>query len=163
LRVAALSGILMSAAAAQVGLPELQLSDVELKNINAYAGMIRADLRKERRAIIGDSIGLAPALKDKFWAVYDRYEKDVQAVWDLRLANTKKYADHHDRMTDALADEMAKTFLKNEARLNELRSRYYAEFKAAVGPGLAARFLHVEGVLARVTELQMLAVVPLVP
>jgi len=167
LRLAVFGGLLATPALPQVGLPDLQLSEVEAKNINAYAGMIRADLRKDKRAAIGDSVGLDPALKDKFWAVYDRYEKDYKALWDVRLANTKKYAekysDSKQPMSEAAADALAREFLKNETRMSELRSKYYAEFKAAVGPRVAVRFLHVEGVFDRIVELQMLAIVPMVP
>jgi hypothetical protein len=166
-RVAALSVSLIIGASAQVGLPELQLSEVEAKNINAYAGMIRADLRKDKRAAIADSVGLSPTLTDKFWAVYDRYEQEYKALWDLRLANTQKYADKQadskGPLTDAAADALAREFLKNDARMTELRSKYYGEFKTAVGPRLAMRFLHVESVFDRIVELQLLAIVPMVP
>ena len=166
-RFAAIGALLTAPAWPQVGLPDLQVSEVEAKNINAYAGMIRADLRKDKRAAIGDSVGVDPALKEKFWAVYDRYEKDYKALWDVRLANTKKYAEKYgdtkEPMSDAAADALAREFLKNEARMSELRSKYYAEFKAALGPRVAARFLHVEGVFDRIVELQILAIVPMVP
>ncbi len=160
---AAAGALLTGTLLAQVGAPELSLSEVELKNLNQYAGMMRGALQKDKRATIGDSIGLDPANKDKFWAVYDRYEKEFKALWDVRLANTKKYADSGERMTDASVDAMAKEFLKNDARMTAIRAKYYREFKSAVGPKLAARFLHVESVLDRIVELQVLAIVPLVP
>ena len=167
LRTAALNAVFVCVAWPQAGLPELQLSEVEAKNINAYAGMIRADLRKDKRAAIADSIGLSPAVKDKFWAVYDRYEKEYKALWDIRLANTKKYADQQADskapMSDSAVDSLAREFLKNDARMTEMRSKYYTEFKAAVGPRLATRFLHVESVFDRIVELQVLAIVPMVP
>jgi hypothetical protein len=167
LQIAVLGVLPIGHASPQTGLPELQLSEVEAKNINAYAGMIRADLRKDKRAAIGDSVGLDPAVKDKFWAVYDRYEKEYKALWDVRLANTKKYADKYadskEPMSDAAADSLAREFLKNDARMTELRSKYYTEFKAAVGARPAARFLHVESVFDRIIELQVLAIVPLAP
>jgi hypothetical protein len=62
-----------------------------------------------------------------------------------------------------VADELAQTLLKNDQILDSLRSKYYARFKAAVGTRLAARFLHVESALDRVIELQVLAILPLVP
>jgi hypothetical protein len=52
---------------------------------------------------------------------------------------------------------------KNDHVIEALRSKYYAGFKAAVGARLAARFLHVESALDRLVELQVLALLPLVP
>ena len=167
LRIGAFSCLLIVPAMPQNASSEPQWSNVEARNIESYGRLIRADLRKEKRAAIGDSVGLDAASKDKFWAVYDRYEKEYKAVWDVRLANTQKYAekyaDSKEPMSDAAADSLALGFLKNDARTAELRSKYYAEFKAAVGARLAARFLHAEGVFDRMVELQILAIVPMVP
>jgi len=142
---------------------QVPFSDIELKNINAYADMIRKDLRSEKRAVIRDSIGLDAAQEPKFWAVYDEYEKEFKALWDRRLANTKRYADHYEKMTDAVADQLALAFLKNDEFADALRAKYYARLKDAVGARLAARFLHVESSLDRLLELQVLAQIPLVP
>jgi hypothetical protein len=139
----------------------LTFSALELKNISAYADLVRKDLRAEKRTLIAESVDLTPEQTLTFWAVYDRYEQEFAALWDLRLANTKKYADHYEHMTDRIAEELAKTMLDNDSRLVALRSKYYAQFKAAVGPRLAARFLHVEGALDRLVELQLLAQLPL--
>jgi hypothetical protein len=166
-RIAALAVLLASSASAQASVPDLKLSDVELKNLDGYTRMIRTDMRSEKRAAIGDSLGLRPDVKDKFWAVYDRFEKEYAAVWDVRIANTKKYAgataDPKAVMNDAAADALAREFLKNDARMTALRAKYYGEFKAAVGAKVAARFLHVESVFDRIVELQVLAVVPMIP
>jgi hypothetical protein len=167
LRTGALSILLIGPASSQNAPTGPQWSDVEARNIESYSRLIRADLRKEKRSAIGDSVGLDAASKDKFWAVYDRYEKEYKALWDVRLANTQKYAekyaDSKEPMSDAAADSLARGFLANDARMAELRSKYYAEFKAAVGARLAARFLHAESVFDRMIELQILAVVPMIP
>ncbi len=141
----------------------MKFSDVELKNLNAWAEMSRKDLRAEKRAVIADSIGLDPKQNAAFWAVYDEYEKEFKLLWDRRLANTKKYADEYDSMTDAAADQVARASLKNEQLAGALRAKYYTRFRAAVGARMAARFLHVESALDRLVELQMLAALPLVP
>ena len=142
---------------------QASFSDLEVKNLGVWAAMSRKDLRAEKRAIIADSIGLDPKLETRFWAVYDKYESEFKALWDQRLANTKKYAARYENMTDAIADEMAQTLLKNDRTCDSLKLKYYARFKAAVGARLATRFLHVESALDRLIELQVLAILPLVP
>ena len=106
-----------------------------MKNLGVWAAMSRKDLRAEKRAIIADSIGLDPKLETRFWAVYDQYESEFKALWDQRLANTKKYAARYENMTDAIADEMARTLLKNDRTCDSLKLKYYARFKAAVVRG----------------------------
>jgi hypothetical protein len=145
------------------GFAQMIFSDLELKNIGAYAALVRKDLRAEKRTLIAESVGLKPEESATFWPVYDRYEKELAALWDLRIANTKTYAEQYGHMTDATADRMARTLLKNDSRLGALRSKYYQRFKAAVGPRVAVRFLHVESALDRLVELQLLAQLPLLP
>jgi hypothetical protein len=159
--VRALVAISCGTLLAGIASAQLTFSALELKNISAYADLVRKDLRAEKRTLVAESLDLTPEQTPKFWAVYDGYEKAFAALWDLRLANTKKYAENYEHMTDRVADELARTLLENDSRLGALRSKYYAQFKAAVGPRLAARFLHVVGALDRLVELQFLAQLPL--
>lgn len=81
----------------------------EQAQVKAYADMLRKDIRKDANAIIDQAMSLEPEQKTKFWGVYAGYQKEVKGLWDQRGANIKKYADNYDKMTDAVADELANT------------------------------------------------------
>jgi len=133
----------------------------EEAQVKAYVDMLRKDVRKDSQAIVDQAMGLEPAQKAKFWGVYDGYQKEVTTLWDQRIANIKKYADSYDKMTDAIADQLAASALANEAQQTAIRKKYFGLMKAAVGSKSAARFLQVENMLGQIISLQIHSEIPL--
>jgi hypothetical protein len=153
------TGLLFSAAAfAQA--PSGEVSEKQLKQ---YAEMIRKDIRTEKQSVVDQAMGLEAGDKTKFWGIYEKYQKELSALWDQRLANVKKYAENYDKMTDAAADQLATAAMKNEQAGTALRARYYQQFKTAMGPKVAARFLQVETMLTSIGSLQLMSELPLMP
>ncbi len=139
---------------------EPKVRDEQLK---AYIDMMRKDLRTERQAYVDQAMGLEAAEKAKFWTVYDKYQGETKALVDQRLANIGKYADNFDKITDAIADEIAVKSLDIESQRTSIRKRYYGQMKTALGARIAARFLQMEVMLDDLIELQIGAAIPLIP
>ena len=59
---------------------------------------MRKDLRTQKQSLIDEAMGLDAAEKAKFWTVYQSFQKELDAIWDVRLANVKKYAENFDSM-----------------------------------------------------------------
>ena len=127
----------------------------------AYADLMRKNLRTEKQSIVDAAMELEAADKAKFWAVYEKYQTELNGIWDQRLANIKKYAENYDKMTDAVADQLAITALNIEDQNRALRRKYYAQFKAAMSARVAARFLQVESALGHLIDLQVASQIPL--
>jgi hypothetical protein len=132
------------------------------KNSQAYADLLRKDLRTQKQSLVDQAMGLEAAQKSQFWTIYDGYQKELNAVWDQRVANIKKYADNFDKMTDQIADELANTMLNIEGQRTALRKKYYAEFKAKMGARVAARFLQAEATIGALLELQIATQLPII-
>src|SRR4051794_19501969 len=121
----------------------------------------RKDLRTEKQSLIDEAMALDAADKAKFWNIYQGFQKDLDAIWDVRLGNVKKYAETYDSMTDAVADNLAKSALDNEQQLTALKKKYYPQFKTALGAKTAARWLQTETTVGTLAMLQLLSQVPL--
>ena len=140
--------------------PSTPTQDAQVK---AYVDMMRKDMRNDSNAVVDQAMGLDPAQKAKFWAVYDGYQTEMKGLWDQRLANIKKYADNYDTMTDATADQLATNALNIEAQQTAIRKKYYPQMKAALGAKVAARWLQVENMIGQLVGLQVNSQIPLVP
>jgi hypothetical protein len=121
----------------------------------------RKDLRTEKQGIIDQAMGLEAGDKSKFWSIYQGFQKELDAIWDVRLSNVKKYAETYQTMTDAGADQLAVSALSNEQQLTALKKKYHAQFKSALGAKAAARWLQAETLLNNLAMLQLLSQVPL--
>ena len=121
----------------------------------------RKDLRTEKQAMIDQAMALDAGDKAKFWGIYAGFQKELDAIWDVRLTNLKKYADNYQSMSDPVADQLVKSALDNEGQLTALKKKYHAQFKAALGAKSAARWLQAETAVGTLAMLQLLSQVPL--
>ena len=149
-----------TAAAVQAQAPATKTEEAQLK---AYVDMLRKDVRKDAHSIVDQAMGLEAGDKAKFLTVYDKYQGEMKVLWDQRLANIKKYAVNYDKMTDAVADQIATAAMANEQQNVALRQKYYPQMKAALGARVAARFLQVEIMLGNLIALQLGDEIPLIP
>jgi hypothetical protein len=132
------------------------------KNLQALTEMMRKDLRMQKQSIVDQAMGLEAAQKAQFWGIYDKYQKELNLIWDQRIANIQKYADNYQTMTDTVADELAVKMLDVAQQNLALRKKYYAQVKAALGARVAARFLQTETMVGDLVELQIGSQIPLV-
>jgi PBP1b-binding outer membrane lipoprotein LpoB len=131
------------------------------KDTQAYMDMMRKDLRTQKQSLVDQAMALEAAQKAQFWTIYDGYQKELNAIWDQRIANIKKYADNFDKMTDVIADELANTMLNIEGQKTALRKKYYAEYKTKMGARVAARFLQTEATIGAMMEIQIGTKIPI--
>jgi hypothetical protein len=132
------------------------------KSTQAYIDLMRKDLRTEKQSLVDQAMGLEAAQKAQFWTIYEGYQKGMSAIWDQRIANIKKYADNFEKMTDVVADELATKMLDIEGQRTALRKKYYAEYKAKMGAGIAARFLQTEATIGALMDLQIGSQIPII-
>jgi uncharacterized protein YihD (DUF1040 family) len=131
------------------------------ETFKALLDAARKDLRTEKQALIDQAMELDAGDKAKFWSIYEGFQKELDAIWDTRLANVKKYAESFDSMTDAVADQLAASALTNETQMTALKKKYYPQFKTALGAKRAARWLQAETTVGTLAMLQLLSQVPL--
>lgn len=131
-------------------------------NIRAYVELLRADVRAEKTAIMGQIMDLNDEQAAKFWPVYREYDLELQKLNDKKLAGIKGYARDYDSMTDEKANQLAMLALELENQRNDLKRIYYEKVRDQLGGILAARFLQVENQLLMVIDLQIASSLPIV-
>jgi hypothetical protein len=134
----------------------------EDRNIRAYIELLRTDVKKDKSQITGEVMQLDTDQSAKFWPVYKEFEAELTALGDKVLGVIKNYAENFDNMTDPVADGIANQILTIEQQRNELKKKYYARFKSALGAIVATRFLQVENQLERIIDLQIASELPIV-
>jgi hypothetical protein len=130
--------------------------------LRAYVNLIGEDLRMIKREIVDRAMGLEGAENEQFWAIYADYQSALDPMWDERIVNIAKFAEHFDSMTDEVADQLAVKMMELEGQRASHRNRYYDLFKQRLGARTAARFLQVETTLALIVDLQIASEVPII-
>ncbi len=141
-----------------------QPSEGETKALNfqAYAELLRSDLRTQKVAIIVQVMGFTEAEDAAFWPIYREYDAEMTKLGDERVALIAEYASNYSKMTDAIAEKLAAQALDLEARRQAAKAKCYEQVKKALSPRTALRFLQVEHQLQLLIDLQISASLPIV-
>jgi len=129
---------------------------------DAYLELLRADLKADKVAIITLNMELTDAQSQVFWPIYRKYEAELAALNDRRLALIKDYAQTIDRMTDPKADAMTKQAFAHFGKRLKLQEKTYRELAKALNPVLAARFMQIDRQINAVVDLQIFSEMPLI-
>jgi hypothetical protein len=141
-----------------------QPADRETKalNLQAYAELLRSDVRTQKVAIIAQVMEFTEAEDAAFWPIYREYDAEMSKLGDERVALIAEYAGSYSKMTDAIAEKLAATALDLETRRQAAKARCYDRVKKALSPRTALRFLQVEHQLQLLIDLQISAALPIV-
>jgi hypothetical protein len=132
----------------------------EERNTRAYMELLRTDLRKGKTQIMGEVLQLDAEDSAKFWPIYKEFETEMTKIGDQVMGAVRTYVENYDKMTDAVADQLAGKVLSIEQQRNALKKKYYDRVKNSMGALNAMRFLQVENQLERLIDLQLSAQLP---
>ena len=132
----------------------------EDKNTRAYMELLRTDIRKSKSQIMGEVLQLDAEDSAKFWPIYKDFEAEMTKIGDQVMAAVRTYVENYDKLTDAVADQLAGKVLSIEQQRNALKKKYYDRVKNSMGALNAMRFLQVENQLERLIDLQLSAQLP---
>jgi hypothetical protein len=144
---------------------EKKLQDpAESKELNeqAYARLLRTDLRTKKEAIIKEEMQLTAQQASAFWPIYRDYDVQQNKLIDQKLSVFQEYAQNFMSMTDQKADELAQKVIALDDQRLALRKKYYQLMKAALPTVLVVRFFHVESQIQSLMDLQIDSSLPIV-
>jgi len=133
-------------------------------NLQRTLEMFRSDLNAAKIATLNRAMKLTAPEAEKFWPIYQRYEKDLAAVGERKLALFAEFfrQQHTGGLTDKTSDEIADKWLGVTQDRLELWKKYHAEIGKAVSPVRAAQFLQVEHQIALLIDINIASEMPLV-
>jgi len=159
LTVSLLSG---QTAGKSAGLGKAQPESNQDLNIRAYIELLRTDVKTGKSQVMGQVMQLDADQATKFWPIYKRFETDLAAIGDRLVGLIKDYANSYDKMTPTVAEDLGNRLLDVERDRNALKRKYFGEFKGALDPITATRFLQVENQLEKLVDLQIAASLPVI-
>ena len=126
--------------------------------------IIHEKLKADKKLIVAKYMELTESEANKFWPVYDEYQKDLQTS-NERLRNLlESYA--ADYKNKSLTDEKAKKLLDEwiafEQDEGKRRSTFAPKVLQALPPKKAARYLQIENEFRILLRYDLAATVPLV-
>jgi hypothetical protein len=131
-------------------------------NLKSYVNLLRADIKKAKVSIITELMDLTPEDAEKFWPVYNEYNRALTQITDERLAAIKMYADNYRNITDEKITQITHALLDVEGRRAELKKVTFESMSQRCSAKLAARFLQIENQLEKIIDLQIAASLPIV-
>ena len=149
-----------AAAHAQTSAP--QEANTRALNLNAYAELLRSDVRAQKIAILTAVMDFTEAEDAAFWPLYREYDAEMAKLGDERVALVAEYARHYSALSDAVADSLATRALDLEARRQAVKRKAHERVKTVLSPSKALRFLQVEHQLLLLIDLQISAALPVV-
>jgi len=130
-------------------------STSEKKNIDEYVALLRENVRQQSAQITGAVMQLGPEESEKFWPIYDEYQRALIKLNNSRIRNLGNYVSDFGQLTDERADQLIKEELSLRKQRDELLAQSYERVKQSLGALTAARFLLIESQLQLITDLQL--------
>jgi hypothetical protein len=119
-------------------------------------------IRTNRKALVAVNLELSQEEAAKFWPVYDKYQKELNAAGDRVLAILDDYAKSFHDLSDEKAQKLMEDYLAAEAERLQVRRSYLPEFTKILPGRTVARFYQVENKMDAVIRYDLAAAIPVV-
>jgi len=124
--------------------------------------ILRDTIRANKKALVAANLDLTAEEKEKFWPVYDRYQKDLKAIHDRYLTIIQDYTASFETLTDEHAKKLLDDYLAVEAERVKLRTEYVKSFSETLPGRKVARFYQIENKMDAVLRYDLAATIPVV-
>ena len=132
-------------------------------------GQVREDVdmildifKTEKKAMVHDYLDLSEEQGKKFWPIYEEYEENRKALVEKRIAMLGKYADHHSKLSDAMAKEIAEEFFTLRNADYKMQKKYFKKISKAVGAAKATYFIQLEEYIRTEINYELDDIIPFV-
>ena len=125
------------------------------------SALLLAKIQADKKAIVEKSLNLTPAEAKKFWPLYDKFQKELDAPHREYALAVRDYVGAEKTMTDANATRLARVVLAASVSEAKIRERQFKE-ASKVLPGIkAARYAQIENKLQAVQRYETAKAIPL--
>ncbi|MGH7289417.1 MAG: hypothetical protein ACREI8_15515 [Myxococcota bacterium] len=119
-------------------------------------------IRSNRKALVAANLGLTDAEAASFWPVYDRYQKESDALGDRLVGVIQDYSASFRDLSDDKAMKLVSEYLAIEADRVALRRAYVGEFAKSLPGRKVARLYQIENKMDAVIRYDLAATIPVV-
>jgi hypothetical protein len=119
-------------------------------------------IRANRKAMVAVNLDLSDDEAAKFWPIYDRYQKEANALGDRLVGVIEDYAASFPDLSNEKAMKLVEDYLSIEAERMEVRRAYVDEFAKVLPGRTVARFYQLENKMDAVLRYDLAATIPVV-
>lgn len=127
--------------------------------------MIHEKLKTDKKTIVAAYMQLTDSEAEKFWPVYESYQKDLRQINQRLVQLLQSYA--ADYRNQSLTDDKAKKLLDEWIAIDNddagRRASYVPRLMEVLPPKKAARYLQIENEFRILVKYDLAVNVPLVP
>ena len=120
-----------------------------------------ARVQADKKAVVEKSLSLTPAEAKKFWPLYEKFQKELDAPHREYALAVRDYVSAEKSMTDANATRLARVVLAASVSEAKIRERQFKEVSKVL-PGIkAARYVQIENKIQAVQRYETAKTIPL--
>lgn len=124
--------------------------------------LLLSSIRANRKALIAVNLNLTPEQDQKFWPLYDQYQKEMNVVGDRMGAIVKEYIESFQTISDEKALQLSTDYLDAEAERIKIKRNYIGEFAKILPGRTVARFYQLENKMDAVIRYDLASTIPVV-
>jgi Spy/CpxP family protein refolding chaperone len=162
--LAPLAAVCLLSVAGVSGIAAQQAQPVSAKPaaIDDMLAAVRSDLMASRADTMAKNLTMTADQAEKFWPVYNAYQKEQTAINEDHLAGVQRYIEAFDTLDDAGALSLIKAHLDRDQRMDLQRQKLLLDLQRAVGTKLAARAVQIDRRLSLAFQLEIVSKIPLI-
>lgn len=122
-------------------------------------------IKADKKLVVAENMQLTESEAKGFWPVYEKYQKDLEAINKRTVAMINSYADAWDKMSmdDTKAKKLTSEFLALQAdELKQMQS-YVSKLNKVLPATKVARYLQIENKIRAIIKYDLAEEIPLVP
>jgi hypothetical protein len=125
------------------------------------SAVLLAKIQADKKAIVEKSLPLTPAEAKKFWPLYDKVQKELDAPHREYALAVRDYVGAEKSMTDANAARLARVVLAASVSEAKIRERQFKEVSKVLPGVKAARYMQIENKMQAVQRYETAKAIPL--
>jgi hypothetical protein len=126
--------------------------------------LLRQKIKADKELVVGANMDLTEAEGQRFWPVYEAYQRDLQKLNQRIMALMERYA--ADYRNKSVTDEKAKPLIDEAVSIEQaeakLKSAYVPKLSKVLPAKKVARYLQIENKIRAIVKYDLANAVPLV-
>ena len=126
--------------------------------------LLRQKIKADKKLVVGANMDLTEAEAQRFWPVYEAYQRDLQKINQRIMALIERYA--ADYRNKSVTDEKAKPLIDEAVSIEQaeakLKSAYVPKLSKVLPAKKVARYLQIENKIRAIVKYDLASAVPLV-
>jgi hypothetical protein len=126
--------------------------------------LLRQKMKADKKLVVGANLELTESEAQRFWPLYEDYQRDLQKINQRIVALIERYA--ADYRNKSLTDEKAKPLIDEAVSIEQaeaqLKKAYVPKLSKVLPAKKVARYMQIENKIRAIVKYDLASAVPLV-